>query len=571
MGRRLAPGNSLGTANEPLGTVGPLGRRAFLQAIAAGAVLLAPPLARGSRAAPAAAQGEPRAGGTYRVLTNEQIPSLDAALAYNYLDWWLSYQGIYNRLYRFDREGQLQPDLAEGMPRMSADGLSYAVTLRSGVTFHNGREVTADDVKFSFDRTVWPGLESPGSSFLTNVAGYEEMAGRTVEPDTPYDPSVTLTGVTVVDPRTVSFTLKQPQAVFAAILGVTTFGVAPKQEVIDAGRDWGTKVVVGTGPFRFVEWSQGERIVLERNPDYFRPDRPYLERVELALNVQGESGTLRWESGEAEMIPGASPADLARIRSDPTLSARLREGPSMVIYYLDFASNAAPFDTLQVRQAVAMAIDKATLAARSQNGVPIDGYLIPGYPQTDPAFASEYPYDPDRAKTLLQEAGVTEGAKTTFWSGGTTPQLGELIQADLTAVGFDPELLVLEGSSLDVFEPRLKSGELSLRTWGYGPDYPDGSAFVSTKLLCTPQSWPSAWCDQEITDLADQADALAIDDPQRTELLRRIQRIAVNERVYLVPLYARNALILSQDWVHGDEPDPLGLLPRLEEVWMDER
>ncbi len=518
-----------------------------------------------------AAAQEPRQGGTYRLLTNEQFRSLDPALAYNYVDYWISASGLFNRLYNFDRQGNLFAELADAPVQVSDDGLTYTVKLRSGITFHNGQEMTAEDVKFSFDRVVWPGTLSPGSTFLSNVVGYDELANLSVPPETPMDASQGLSGVRVVDPLTVSFTLKEPQAVFPAILTVILFGIVPKQAVLDAGRGWGTEVVIGTGPFELAEWVAGERIVLERNPDYFRAGLPHLDQIEVTLNVQDEVATLRWESGEADVITGAPAAELARIRADPNLSPLIREVPSMVIYYFEFASNAPPFDDLRVRQAVAMAIDKETLAARSQNGVPVDAFMVPGYPQTAPDFESAYPYDPDQARQLLREAGVEEGTETIFWSGGTSPQLGDLIQADLAAVGFDAELLVLEGSSIDAFKPRLDSGEIPLRTWGFGPDYADGSAFPTARLVCTPQSPESAWCDPEVADLIDQANALPLEAPERTELLRRVQQIVVTEQVYVVPLYARNAFVLGQEWVHGDVPDSLFLLPILEEVWVDER
>lgn len=565
----------------------PMQRRAFLRTLAAvgGATLLAacggaptaPAQGGAATSAPAgtaaeaptpavlptsasASGGEPKRGGVYRALTEEQFGTLDAARAFNYMDWWISYTLLYNRLYGFDSQGNIVDDLADGMAQVSSDGLTYTVKLKQGIKFHNGREVTADDVKFSFDRVMWKEVESPGTGYLSNVVGYDEAAADTARE---------LSGIKVLDPLTVQFTLKQSQAVFPAILGVTTFGILPQKEVIDAAKDWGTNVLIGTGPFKLAEWRNGELFAAERNPDYFKVGKPYLDRIEIKLNVKPEVGVLQWESGEAEFAYTIPPADLARIRADEALKGRIREGPSNIFYRLSFANNAKPFDDVRVRQAVAMAIDKANLAKISQNGVPLEGILTAGLPQFDPDFKSAYPYDPEKAKQLLKDAGVPEGFKTIFWSGGTSKILGEAIQADLKAIGLDPELLVLEGSSYDTFKPRIENAELPMMTWGFGPDYPDGSSFVAAQLVCPPDAKKVQFCDEKIAELAKQVDALPLADAKRTEALRQIEQIVVNEQVYHVPLYARNSLILSQDYVRGDMPDPGMTLPLAENVWFD--
>jgi ABC-type transport system substrate-binding protein len=564
----MQPGDGPDRGSEPVGAwLAPqdrFGRRALLRAMAAiPGALAAPHLLR----TPASVAQEQTRGGTYRILTGNPFETLDVALAFSYFDWWLSGKALYNRLYTFGQDGQLVPDLAEGMPEVSADGLTYTVKIKRGVAFHNGRELTAEDVKFSFDRNAWPELGGAGPSFLGNIVGFEE-ANVTAEPP---DPGRGLSGIKLIDPTTVSFTLKRPQSTFPAVMSVSIFGIIPKQEVIDAGADWGTNVVLGTGPFKLTEWVPNERLVLERHAAYFREGRPYLDRIELAFNVTKETQVLRWESGEAELIAEFAPAELARIRADPELGGRIREAPSLIFYRLGFADNVEPFADVRVRRAIAMAIDKETLAARSQNGTPVESFLLPGLPQADPGFASPYRYDPEGAKTLLAEAGLGEGTKVSFLSGGLTDELGDLLHADLEAIGLDVELLHDDGVSYDVFKDRIESGEIPMVVWGFAFDYPDAATFLQNVLVCPETPIESAWCDPRIAELIAQSDALALADPTRTELIRQIEHIAVNENVQFVPLYARNALILGQDWVHGDTPDLVFTLPVLEEVWLDPR
>jgi len=109
-----------------------------------------------------------------------------------------------------------------------------------------------------------------------------------------------------------------------------------------------------------------------------------------------------------------------------------------------------------------------------------------------------------------------------------------------------------------------------LTSWGFGYDYPDGSEFLTIALQCGSTAGQAYWCDPVIDEMGEEIAALPLDDPKRTELLREVQRIAINEQAYLVPLYARNALILSQDYVKGDQLDPLLTLPVAENVWIDQ-
>lgn len=545
---------------------GAIGRRAFVLTAAAlgGSAVFGRPTVRH-----VAAQ-EPVSGGVYRLVTNEQVTTLDPALAFQYIDWWLSYMALYNRLYATDADGQLVPDLADGLPEVSPDRLTYTIKIKSGIPFHNGREMTAEDVKFSLDRSVLPaaglqGQGAQGANFLSNVVGVAEAMAETGA--TP-DPTASVAGIELVDSSTIRITLQQPQAVFAQILSSSLFGIVPKAEVEAAGVDWGTNVLIGTGPFKFVEWSPGERIVFERNPDYFHPGQPYLDRVEVTLNVEPTAQVLRWEGGEADMVTGAPAAELARIRADPTLSRRLREAPSLIFFYLTFANNTPPYDDIRVRQAIVHAIDRDNVAQRTQTSVRADGFLTPGMPQYDPDFAVAYPYDPEQAKQLLAESGVPEGTKTSLW-GGAPREILEVIQADLRAVGLDAEILSMEGSTFDVFQDRLASGEIPLATWGYGPDYLDGAEFLELRAGCPAVPQPANWCDPRVTELQDQADQMDVGDSERTAILRELQQYIINETVQMVPLYQRNAVILSQDYVHGDEPDPLITLPILENVWLD--
>ncbi|MDQ3250233.1 MAG: ABC transporter substrate-binding protein, partial [Chloroflexota bacterium] len=372
-----------------------LSRRAFLRtmALASGAGALgaivagcAAPATTSDGAAPAAADQAdgPQVGGTYRMLGQGDIRSLDPPAAESSEDWWSAGMVLFNQLYFYTKEGEFYADLAADLPQISDDGLVYTIAVRQGVNFHNGRELQADDVKFTLERQLWPEVYSWGKSYMENIVGYAAVIDGS---------SKELSGIKVVDEYTVEITLQKPQAVFPALLSMSMNAIIPKQETLDAGADWGFTTVIGTGPFKFVEWVAGERAVYERNADYFKETKANIERIELYLNVDPAVQMLRWENGEAEWMRNIPGAELSRLLEDADLKAQMRISPSLTTNRLGIHMDVKPFDDLRVRQAVALAIDKdAIVQKRSGTITALEGHFTSPLLQYDEAFKSKYPY-----------------------------------------------------------------------------------------------------------------------------------------------------------------------------------
>ena len=215
---------------------------------------------------------------------------------------------------------------------------------------------------------------------------------------------------------------------------MTMNGISPKQETIDAGAEWGKSIVIGTGPFKFVEWNQGQSVIFERHPEYFREGLPYLDRVELSLNVEPSVQMLRWESGEAEFVHTIPSADVPAVLSEERFANTRREAATPVTMRLIMDTRATPFDDLLVRQAVATAVDKEFFA-RSTGGVvdPLEGIYVPIMTQFEESFRSSYAYDPEAARALLTEAGHGEGIGGIKIFGGPDYEASlQGIQADLS-------------------------------------------------------------------------------------------------------------------------------------------
>lgn len=553
-----------------LGTM--LGSAALLSACAAPAApggesqAPAAPIVDGSSTTPqVSAGGEPRIGGTYRIVTGgDFVKTLDPGAAEAYEDWWSVGQLLFNMPYAFDREGKFYPDLAADLPKISDDGRVYTIPLRKGVKFHNGREMTAEDVKFTIERQLWPEVYSWGKSYLNTIIGAQDVLdGKTKD----------LAGVKVIDPYTVEVTLDRPQAVFAALLSITIFGVVPKKEVLEAGQDWGTKVVIGTGPFRFVEWQPQQHAVYERNPDYFKPGKPYIERIELNLNVEESVRLLRWESGEADFLIGIPSAELPRILADGSLKDVLRAAPTMTVHRFNIHMTAKPLDNLKVRQAIAHAIDKnAVVKATGAPHIVTDSVFAMAMPQYDPNFRSSYQYDPDKARALLKEAGYENGVNVGKILGGSTkasPEI-EVIHAQLKAVGIESEIALGLYNSPELVD-RLRSGDITLHILGWAASYPDGYDYAAPLFTCKAREAfnRSDYCNPKIDELLDKAEGLPLTSPERIAAYREMNDILVNQDVQSVPLFNRQAFQLSSRQARNDLLHPIYSLPVLEDAWIE--
>ena len=502
-------------------------------------------------------------GGTYRLLGAGDIRSMDPGGAETSEDWWSSGSLVFNRLYAYDQDNVFFPDLAADFPSISEDGLVYTIPLRQGVKFHNGREMTAEDVAFSLAWQLWPEVYSWGKTYMENVVGYDEViAGDTKE----------LSGIKVIDPYTLEVTLKTPQAVFPAILSMTMNGISPKQEVIEAGDAWGKSVVIGTGPFKFVQWDPGQQVIFEKHPEYFREGLPYLDRVELSLNVDPSVQMLRWESGEAEFIHSIPPAEVPNVINDERYADTRRIGAAPVTMRLFMDTRNEPFSDLKVRQAVAHAIDKEFFS-RSTGGVvdPLEGIYVPVMPQFSADFKSAYPYDPEKGKELLAEAGYPDGISGIRMFGFNDME-GPLqaIQADLAAIGIQVE--VTPGTWAD-YRDQIRAGEIPLAVYGWSASFPDAYDFASGWMTCASIETgynDGGYCNERIDELVAMAEALPLDDPERIAAYREIEELAVNTDVAMIGLGNEKAAGLGRETAHDDPLNGLmGGWPFLEAAWVE--
>jgi oligopeptide transport system substrate-binding protein len=434
-------------------------------------------------------------GGAITITYKDDVATLDPAIGYDWQNWSMI-KSLFDGLMDYEPgTTKLRPELAE----------SYEI--------HNGREMTADDVKYSLDRVTNPKTQSPGAGFFASIKGYEDVAAGK---------ATGLAGVTVVDPSTVKIELSRPDATFLHVMAINFSHVVPKEEVEKYGADFG-KHPVGTGAYKLAEWTLGQRLVFERNPDYWHKGLPYLDKITFEIGQEPIVALLRLQKGEVD-VPGDGipPAKFQEVMADPAQKARVVEGGQLQTGYVTMNTTMAPFDNVKVRQAVNMAINKERVVKIINNrAVPANQPLPPSMPGYDKSFAG-YKYDVAKAKALLAEAGHPDGFETQLFVMNTdpNPRIAQAIQQDLAAIGIKASIQSLAQANV-IAAGGDKAGAPMIWSGGMAwiADFPDPSNFYGPILGCggaVAGGWNWAWyCNKDLDAKAAKADSIV--DPAKAD------------------------------------------------------
>jgi len=381
---------------------------------------------------PTAQAQEGKSGGSIIVTYKDDIVTLDPAIGYDWVNWSMI-KSIFSRLLDY-KPGttELVPSLAESY-EISKDGLTYTFALRKGVKFHHGRELVADDVKYSIERTNNPKTESPGAGFYDMIAGMEAFKkGKAKE----------VKGIAVLGKHSIKFTLDRRDATFLHVMALNFSSVVPKEIVDKEGKDFG-KRPVGSGAYSVAEWKLGQQLIFKKNPSYFVPGVPKLDQITFQVGLEPMTAILKLEKGEADVAgDGIPPAKFLEIKNNPKYAGMIIEGGQLQTGYISLNVQMKPFDDPRVRQAVNMAVNKDRIVKIINNrAVPAVQPLPPSMPGHDKSFTG-YPYDPAKAKELLKSAGLEKGFKTTMYvfNVDPNPRIAQAIQQDLKEIGVEVAL-----------------------------------------------------------------------------------------------------------------------------------
>lgn len=325
---------------------------------------------------------------------------------------------IYNYLFVHDKNMKLLPELAESY-KLSNDKKTWTITLRKGIKFHNGDDFNAASVKFSIERILDPKTKSGRASF------YEMIKS-----------------VTLIDDHTVAITTDQPFQPFISHLTYYPMAMLSPKAVAKYGNDYDHNPV-GTGPFKFVEWTPGGRIVLERNENYWET-KPKVGKIVFRFLREEPARTMLLETGEADFITQVSPRETQRLRANKNIDM-VTVDSHFTAYLVLVNDQDEPFNNLAVRKALNYAINKDAIINSVLLGAarPYDSPLSPigwGYKKT-----GSYEYNPEKAKKLLADAGYKgKKLKIELWTsvGRFTldTEIAEVIQDQLKEVGIEADL-----------------------------------------------------------------------------------------------------------------------------------
>ncbi|GAB2786492.1 ABC transporter substrate-binding protein [Halomonas shantousis] len=517
----------------------------------------------------ALAQQTPQEGGDITVTYQSDVATLDPAIGYDWQNWSMI-KSLFDGLMDY-KPGttELIPDLAESY-EISEDGLTYTFTLRPGVTFHNGRELTAADVKYSLERTVNPKTQSPGAGFFSSIVGFDAVSSGEASD---------LSGITAPDAHTVQIQLKAPDATFLHVMALNFASVVPKEAVEQWGGDFG-KHPVGTGAFKLDNWALGQRLTFVKNPDYFREGIPHLDKIDFEIGQEPNVAMMRLARGEVDIAgDGIPPAQFIAIKNDPNFKDLLVVGDQLHTGYLTMNVTIPPLDNVKVRQAINMAINKERIV-RVINGraTPTNQPLPPAMPGYDDSYAG-YSYDVEKAKALLAEAGYADGFETEMFVANTTPQprIAQAIQQDLAQIGIHASIkslaqanVIAAGGEKDQ-APLIWSGGMA-----WVADFPDPSNFWGPILSCesaVPGGWNWAWyCNEELDAQANAANAMVKPEEQeaRAKLWGEIFTSAMADAPW-VPIFNEQRYTVHSARMGGEDAlytDPVKVPVNYDHIWV---
>ena len=466
---------------------------------------------------------------------------------------------IFNRLAEFERGGtKAQPGLASSWD-ISEDGLTYTFHLREGVKFHTTdyftptRDFNADDVLFTFQRMLdrnHPFRKAYPSEFpyFTDM-GLDKNIAK----------------VEKTDDKTVVFTLNAVDAAFVQNLAMNFAAIHSAEyadQLLKAGKAAEiNQKPIGTGPFVFSRYQKDAVIRYKGNKDYWAPEQVKIDNLIFSINTDASVRAQKLRAGECQITLNPRPADLKGLQADSNLNVPTEPGYNLG--YIAYNVTRAPFDKLEVRQALDMAVNKQAIIEAVYQGA---GQLaVNGMPPTQWSYdesIKDAPYNPEKAKELLKAAGVKEGTEITLWAmpvqrpyNPNARLMAEMLQADWAKIGVKARIVSYEWGE---YIKRAHAGEHDAMLIGWTGDNGDPDNWLGTLYGCSSVDGNnfSKWCDAEYDKLVVAAKRVT-DQEQRSELYKQAQ-VVLKREVPITPIAHSTVYQPMRKSVQGFHISPFG-------------
>ena len=468
-------------------------------------------------------------------------------------------QPIYNRLTEFEQGGTaVIPALATRWD-ISEDGLTYTFHLREGVKFHSNKEFTptrdfnADDVVFTYTRMLDP----------------EQPFRKAYPTEFPYFVSMSLdkniAKVEKTGPLTVVFTLKSVDAAFVQNIAMNFASILSAEyadQLLKTGNfsDINQKPI-GTGPYTFQRYQKDSQIRYKANAQYWDPSKVKLDQLIFAINTDASVRVQKLKKNECQVTLNPRPADLAGLKQDSKL--KVIEEPGYNLGYITYNVTHKPFDQLEVRQAMDMAVNKkAIIQAVYQEAGQLAVNAMPPTQWSYDDSIKDAPYDPEKAKAMLKAAGVKEGTEITLWAmpvqrpyNPNAKLMAEMLQNDWSKLGFKVKIVSYEWGE---YLKRTKNGEHDISLIGWTGDNGDPDNWLGTLYSCDAigSNNYSMWCNPAYDKLIKQAKTIT-DREQRSVLYRQAQQL-LKQQVPITPIAHSTVNQPLSTKVEGFKVSPFG-------------
>ena len=471
---------------------------------------------------------------------------------------------IFSGLVTFNKDLKIVPDLAEKWD-VSNDGKTYTFTLHKDAKFHDGRTVTAQDVQYSLERAADPKTRSTVAPlYLSDIVGFtDKYTGK----------AKTISGVKVVDDYTIEIDITRPVSYFLAELTYPTSFVVDKNNVEGDQQPWYLKPN-GTGPYKLVQWDQGQLIALEKNTNYYGDVKPSVDRVEMVLG--GGSTMTQYENGDLDATR-VSIADIERV-SDKTnpLNKELTVEPQLSTSFLVFNTRKAPFDDPKVRLAFAESIDTSKISTVVYKDMvqPATGILPQSFPGFNPNLQG-IKYDPADAKKQLAASKYASGLPDIVWStvggggaaGSDTQAIAEMLKDNLGAN------ISIEQTDFATYLSQINGTNVDFQMFdiGWVADYVDPEDFLGILFASkidgqpNPQNW-SGYNNPDVDKLIEQASAEP-DFEKRIQAYQQAEQLILKDAPVLPLTFGRDYW-LTKPYVKGAFYPPL-VIERLKYITLE--
>lgn len=447
---------------------------------------------------------------------------------------------IFNGLVRFNENLDIVPDIALSW-KLSENQRTYTFRLRRDVSFSNGKKVTAHDVKYSFERVLNPAVKAPLTWVLDRLEGATDFISGKAD---------TVSGIQIVNDHTIILKLTKPFGPFLSLLAMDTAYIVPREEAIRLGQDFGMHPI-GSGPYVLAEWKHGQYLRLKAREDYFE-GKPKLNGIYYRVIPENLTAVMEFETGRLDVLLIPS-SEYRRYTTDPAWRDLVHGRIGLNTYYLGFNCARPPLNDLRVRQAVNLAIDRKKIlnTILEKRGVLANGPIPPGLWKSKAwsRTLQGYEYDPQRATSLIHEAGAAGKTIKVYISVEEPEALDviEVISNYLEKVGLKTNIIQLDWSAL---KQAINQGEPDAFWLSWWADYPDPEDFLFPLFHSASigSGGNRTRCiDPELDQLIETAQG-TIDEKQRYRLYRLAEDRVVRNAPWVFMWHKADYFVV-QPWV----------------------